>query len=146
MFKKLLSTKDVKPLGIVRISLGVMFLSAGALKLLVPMLWDAWSGQLTQAKIPFFRFNLWFVPINEIVIGLLLIAGLLSRFAAVAVIVMMVVATYVHSVVNDPSLFPLQPDAPVIPIVVLILSGYVLWRGGGAWSLDRKLSQGTEGS
>ena len=93
MFEKLLSTKDVKPLGIVRISLGVVFLSTGAMKFLVPMLWDAWSGQLTQAKIPFYSFNLWFVPINEIVIGLLLIVGLGSRFAALAVIAMMVVAT-----------------------------------------------------
>ncbi|MCZ6514614.1 MAG: DoxX family protein [Acidobacteria bacterium] len=144
MFEKLLSTKDVKPLGIVRISLGVVFLSTGAMKFLVPMLWNAWSGQLTQAKIPFYSFNLWFVPIIEIIIGLLLIAGLGSRFAALAVIAMMVVATYVHAVVEDPSLFPLQPSAPVIPILVLLLSGYVLWHGGGAWSLDRKLSPGTK--
>jgi hypothetical protein len=41
----------------------------------------------------------------------------------------MAVATYVHLVVHDPALFPLQPTAPVIPAVVMILSVYVLVTG-----------------
>jgi len=48
----------------------------------------------------------------------------------------MVVATYVHVVVDDPSLFPLQPSAPVIPLVIIAMCAYLLWRGAGAWSLD----------
>ena len=31
----------------------------------------------------------------------------------------MIVATYVHVVVDDPSLFRLQPSEPVIPIAVV---------------------------
>jgi hypothetical protein len=53
---------------------------------------------------------------------------------------MMAVATYVHVVVNDPALFPLQPSAPVIPVTVIVLTAYVVWRGAGAWSLDLKTS------
>ena len=48
----------------------------------------------------------------------------------------MVVATYVHLVVTDPSLFPLQPTEPIIPAVVMILSIYILVKGGGSGSLD----------
>ena len=64
--------------------------------------------------------------------------GLFARLAALAVLAMMVVATYVHLVVDDPALFPVQPSAPVIPLGVIALVAYVLWRGAGSWSLDLK--------
>jgi hypothetical protein len=44
-------------------------------------------------------------------------------------------AVYVHVVVDDPSVFPLQPNAPIIPIVVIGLTVYVLVAGTGAWSI-----------
>jgi hypothetical protein len=50
----------------------------------------------------------------------------------------MIVATYVHVVVDDPSVFPLQPEEPIIPAVVMILAAYLLLRGGGAGSWDLK--------
>ena len=51
-------------------------------------------------------------------------------------------ATYVHLLADDPSLFPLQPEEPIIPAVVMIVSVYVLLRGGGSGSLDLKASGG----
>ena len=48
----------------------------------------------------------------------------------------MVVAAYVHVVANDPALFPLQPVEPIGPIMLLVISLYLVWRGGGAWSVD----------
>ena len=53
----------------------------------------------------------------------------------------MLVATYVHLAVDDPSLFPLQPSEPIIPLVVIAMSVYVLLRGAGAWSLDLKATR-----
>ena len=50
----------------------------------------------------------------------------------------MAVATYVHLVVDDPALFPLQPAAPIIPAVVTLLAVYLLVKGGGSGSLDLK--------
>ena len=108
------------------------------MKLTVPMLGDAWSSQLIQANIPLYSFNVWFVPIVEIVVGSLLVAGFLSRLISLVVIVIMIVASYAHLVVNDPSLFPLQPNEPVIPLMLIFMAAYVLWRGGGAWSIDLK--------
>lgn len=136
-----LHTKNVKSLGVVRVLLGLLFVGTGSMKFLVPMLWTAWSGQLTQARIPFYAFNLHFVPIVEIVTGLLLIVGLFSRVGGLVVVAMMAVATYVHLVVDDPTLFPLQPEEPVIPMVALAMTAYIVWRGGGAWSLDLKASR-----
>ncbi len=52
----------------------------------------------------------------------------------------MIVGTYVHLVVDDPSLFPLQPEEPIIPAGVMILSVYVLLRGGGSGSSDLRAS------
>jgi uncharacterized membrane protein YphA (DoxX/SURF4 family) len=137
---KIRSTENDTVVGAIRILLAVLFLATGSMKFLVPMLWTAWSGQLTVAAIPFHGFNLYFVPIVEIIIGFLLGAGLFTRLAALVVVPMMAVATYVHLVVDDPALFPLQPEQPVIPIVTLALGAYVGWRGGGAWSLDLKAS------
>jgi uncharacterized membrane protein YphA (DoxX/SURF4 family) len=136
---KIRKTRWNKPLGVIRLVIGLIILSTGVMKLLVPMLWIAWSGQLTQSNIPLYTFNLWFVPIVEMVTGLLLITGLYSRLAAIVVIIMMMVATYVHIVIDDPSLFPLQPKQPIIPLILIIMCIYILWRGGGSWSQDLKI-------
>lgn len=118
----------------------MMFFSTGIMKYTVPMLWEAWSGQLTHANIPFYTLNLYMIPIIEMTVGILLLMGFYSRVAAFVVIPLMTVATYVHLIVNDPNLFPLQPDEPIIPIVAIIMAGYVMWKGGGSWSKDLKSS------
>ena len=80
--------------------------------------------------------TLWAVPFLEMFLGAVLLSGVFARVAVLVVINIMLVATYVHVVVNDPSLFPLQPSEPIIPLVVIAMSLYILWRGAGAWSLD----------
>lgn len=106
------------------------------MKFAVPELRAAFSGQLTAAAIPFHALNMWVVPAAEIGVGVLFLLGVLSRLASLCAIVMMGVATYVHLVVDDPALFPLQPEAPIIPAIVIALCHYVLWIGSGSWSLD----------
>jgi uncharacterized membrane protein YphA (DoxX/SURF4 family) len=123
--------------GVTRLVLGVLFVMTGLMKLLVPMLAEAWSGQLLAAGLPFYALTRWAVPFVEVGVGILLLVGLCARLAAFVVLAMMIVATYVHLVVDDPALFPLQPSAPVIPLGVIVLVAYVLWRGAGSWSLER---------
>ena len=106
------------------------------MKFAIPHLRAAFSGQLTAAGIPFHSLNMWVVPAAEIGVGVLFLLGFLSRLAGISAIVMMVVATYVHLVVDDPALFPLQPEEPIIPIAVIALCIYLLWIGSGSWSLD----------
>ncbi len=136
LLEKIRLTKEEKGVGVLRIMMGFIMMMSGWMKFLVPSLRQAWSGQLIQAEIPFYAFNFWVIPVVEIVVGLLLIAGFFSRLGARVVMGMMVVAAYVHLVVDDPSLFPLQPHQPIIPLMLIAIAAYVLWRGGGSWSRD----------
>ena len=134
-------TSEDKLAGIVRLLLALLFLMAGAMKLLIPMLADAWSGQLLAANLPFYSITRWAVPFLEAFLGVALAVGLFARPAVVVVIGIMVVATYVHVAVEDLPLVPLQPSEPIIPLIVIAMSAYILWRGAGAWSLDLRATQ-----
>jgi uncharacterized membrane protein YphA (DoxX/SURF4 family) len=138
--KTISKTTHNKNAGVIRIILGGMFVMTGIMKLAVPSLRDAFAGQLHAASIPFQAFNMWSVPIVETLVGAVLVVGLMSRIGALVIIGLMAVATYVHVVVDDPTLFPLQPELPIIPLIVIVLSFYLLVVGGGAWSRDLKNS------
>jgi len=134
-------TSNDRLAGTIRLFLGVMFLMAGAMKLLVPVLADAWAGQLVAAEIPFYALSRWSVPFVEMAVGAALVVGFFVRPMIVVIMGIMLVATYVHLVADDPGLFPLQPSAPVIPAIVIVLGLFLLWRGGGAWSKDLKATK-----
>jgi uncharacterized membrane protein YphA (DoxX/SURF4 family) len=129
-------TVDDKLAGSIRLVLAALFVMTGTMKLVVPILAEAWSGQLLAAGLPFHELSRWSVPFVEIFVGMVLGVGLFVRPAIVVVIGIMAVATYVHVVVDDPSLFPLQPSEPIIPLAVIAMCFYLLWRGGGAWSKE----------
>ncbi len=132
------STRDDRVAAGIRIALGVLFVMTGVMKLAVPTLGAAFAGQLAGAGIPLQELNRWVVPFIEIAVGGALLVGYYTRIATVLVYNIMIVATYVHFVVDDPSLFPLQPEEPIIPGVVMILAAYLLLRGGGSGSSDLK--------
>ncbi len=136
--KAIRRTSNSKVLGTLRILLGGLFVMTGLLKLFVPLLGEAWSGQLIAANIPFYAFNVRVIPVVEAIVGPFLILGFFSRIEGLFVISMMLVATYVHLVVDNPDLFPLQPEEPIIPLISIAVAALVVWRGGGAWSLDLK--------
>ena len=135
-------TTDDKLAGTIRVLLGLLFVMTGVMKLVVPMLAEAWSGQLMAAGLPFYTLSRWSVPFVEMAVGAALLIGVHTRLAGAVVVGIMMVATYVHLVVDDPSLFPLQPSEPIIPAVVVVLTAYVLWRGAGAWSADLRATGG----
>jgi len=58
-FDDILKTSYNKLVGSICILLAVMFLMSGAMKLLIPMLAEAWSGQLLAANIPLYKVSLW---------------------------------------------------------------------------------------
>lgn len=71
-----------------------------------------------MARLPFYGLTFWLSPVAELTVGTMLILGIGTRLAAVVVLAMMLGAIYVHLVVDDPSVFPLQPKAPITPVVV----------------------------
>ena len=125
----------------IRIGLGVLFVMTGVMKLAVPVLGTAFAGQLAAANIPLQDVQRWIVPFVEVGVGGALLVGFYTRIATILVLNVMVVATYVHLMVNDPSLFPLQPEEPIIPAVVIVSSAYTLVRGGGSKSFDLRASE-----
>ena len=133
-------TKNDRIATAVRTALGLLFVMTGVMKLAIPPLGAAFAGQLAAANIPFEEVQRWVVPLVEIGVGVALFVGYYTRIATLMVLNNMVVATYVHLMVDDPALFPLQPTEPIIPAVVTILSAYVLLRGGGSRSLDLSAS------
>ena len=82
MFDQLRQTSSNKLGGILRILLGFVFFMAGILKVVVPSLGQAFSGQLIAADIPLHGFVLFSFPIVETVLGVLLIFGFHARLSA----------------------------------------------------------------
>ena len=119
-----------------RLLVGFIFVMAGVLKVVVPHLGEAFAGQLTAASIPLPELSFVVVPIVEVLVGIFLMLGWHARLSALAASIIMMVATYVHLVVDDPSLFPLQPVEPIGPLVLLAGLMYILFKGAGAWSSD----------
>ena len=136
MFDQLRKTSNDKLAGVLRFLVGFIFVMAGVLKVTVPHLGDAFSGQLLAANIPLHELSFFTVPIVESLVGLSLLLGWHVRLSAVVASTIMLVAAYVHLVADDPSLFPLQPVEPIGPLVLLAALSYVIWKGGGAWSID----------
>lgn len=122
-------------LGVVRIFVGSVILMSGVMKLTVPRLREAWSGQVRLARLPLYAPTFQLFPVVEVAVGILLVVGVWTRPAAAVVLLMMLGAIYVHIVVDDSSVFPLQPNAPIVPVVVLALTIFVLIGGGGDWTV-----------
>ena len=129
-------TTDNILVGIIRIILAIIFLMTGVMKLFFPMFTEAWLGQLIQAGIPLVTLNFFFVPIIEILLGLILLKGSFTRFFALIVFPIMLVVIYAHFAVEDASLFPIQPKFPIVPIIAIIMATILLRKGAGSWSDD----------
>lgn len=76
-------------------------------------------------------------PAAEVIAGVLLLLGLFARVGG-----LLGIATMLPAILATVKLMNLDiPDKPFVPplplpIVVLLCSAYVLWRGAGAWSVD----------
>jgi len=73
MLTQLRQTSDDRVAGALRILVGLVFFMAGILKVVVPHLGEAFSGQLIAANIPFHSISLYTFPVVEMVLGVTLI-------------------------------------------------------------------------
>jgi len=136
--KHIRQTFPNKLTGSIRIMLGIIFIMTGTMKLFLADYGAAWSIQLIEAEIPLYTFNYWFVPIFEVILGIVLILGYYSRIGALMILPIMLVAIYVHLTVSNPGAFPSQPQEPYMPIAIIIMAVIIIWKGGGNWSMDLK--------
>ena len=135
---KWLTTDAGAPVVLVRLLTGGVFLSEGIQKFLFPL--ELGSGRFTKIGIPAPELTAPFVGVVEIVCGLLLMVGLLTRLAAVPLIVNMTVAIWTTKVpiLMKQGFWAMAHEART-DWCMLLGAVLLLLVGAGAWSIDAKL-------
>ena len=132
-------TSPNKLIGGIRIMLGIIFLMTGMMTLFMADYTHAFDIQLTLSEIPMKVFFMLFIPVLEVVMGIILLVGFYTKIGALLALPIMLVAIYVHLIAVHPDAFPSQPQAPIMPVMVIIMAVMVLMKGGASWSMDLKL-------
>jgi len=138
MTGNMLHTDSRRTTMLVRLMVGVVFLSEGIQKFLFPAIRGA--GRFESIGLPEPGFLGSFVGGFEIVCGILVLLGLFTRFAAIPLVTIMVVAivTTKLPVLSDEGFWQMM-HASRTDWAMLLGSLFLLFRGGGRWSLDNRL-------
>jgi putative oxidoreductase len=139
-FHKLLSTHAPAAVILVRLIVGGVFLSEGIQKFLFPEALGV--GRFTKIGIPNPEIMAPFVGVCEIVCGVLFILGLLTRFAAITMIINMLVAIWTTKIpiLNQSGFWSMAHEART-DYAMLLGSMFLLVVGAGLWSVDAKIVQ-----
>lgn len=135
MLQKIISTNNSSTTIIIRIMVGIVFLSEGIQKIIFPAIRGA--GRFEKIGLPSPEFLGTFVGTFEIVCGILLLLGLLTRLASLPLIIIMLVAivtTKVDILTNDG--FWEMMHASRTDWAMLLGSFFLILKGSGRFSLD----------
>ncbi len=151
MIRKLINTDNSKAIILIRLMVGAVFLSEGIQKFLFPDMRG--MGRFEGMGFPDPGFWAGFVGVTEIIAAGFILAGFLTRPAALAMLVNMTVAILVTKI-------PIAFGESFGPFVLRDLANYGFWsmaheirtdfamwlgslflliKGGGRWSIDRKI-------
>ena len=137
--QKVLATSAPASVVLVRLAVGAVFLSEGVQKFLFPA--ELGAGRFAKIGIPAPEVMAPFVGVVEVVCGLLILAGLLTRLAAVPLIVDMLVAV---STTKIPMLlksgFWAAAHEARVDFAMLLCLLFLLAAGPGPRSADSRLS------
>lgn len=136
--RKWIATDKAPTTLLIRLVVGGVFLSEGIQKFLFAEAQGA--GRFKKIDLPYYDFLGPFVGITEIICGFCILIGLLTRLAAIPLIIVMLVAIYSTKL-------PMLADGGIWKMLhesrtdwaMLLCSIFLLIRGGGAFSLDKKL-------
>lgn len=139
MFNKFLNTDNSKTTILIRLMVGAVFLSEGIQKFLFPDTLGA--GRFEKIGLPSPEFLGSFVGSLEIICGALVLVGLLTRFASIPLIIIMLVAiaTTKAEVLADKGFWEMLHGSRT-DWAMLLGSIFLLIKGGGFYSIDRKIS------
>ena len=135
MIQKLIKTDNSITTVIIRIMVGLVFLSEGIQKFIFPAIRGA--GRFEKIGLPSPEFMGSFVGTFEIVCGILIILGLLTRFASIPTLIIMLVAiatTKVEILTTDG--FWEMMHASRTDWAMLLGSLFLIIKGGGKYSID----------
>lgn len=138
MIKKLIQTDYSKATILIRLIVGVVFLSEGIQKFLFPVLRGV--GRFEKIGLPSPEFLGSFVGFFEVFCGLLVVVGLFTRLASIPLIIIMLVAfaTTKSEVFIEKGFWELLHGSRT-DWSMLLGSIFLLINGSGWWSLDKKL-------
>lgn len=136
-FRRLLSTRAPVAVVFIRLMVGLVFLSEGVQKFLFPDLRGV--GRFIKIGLPAPEFLAYFVASFEVVCGLLIVLGLLTRLAVIPTTVIMLVAisTTKLPMLADEGFWEMAHAART-DFSMLLSSLFLLIVGGGPLSLDRQ--------
>jgi len=139
-FQRLLFTNAPAAVILIRLIVGGVFLSEGIQKFLFPEAQGV--GRFTKIGIPASEVLAPFVGMCEFVCGVLFLLGLLTRFAAITMIINMLVAistTKVPILLHD-GFWKMAHEART-DWAMLLGSAFLLVVGAGSWSFDARISR-----
>ncbi len=136
--KKIYQTDAATTTLFIRLMVGAVFLSEGIQKFLFPALRGA--GRFEKIGLPYPEALGHFVGGFEVVCGLFILLGLLTRLAAIPTLVIMLVAfaTTKTAVYVEEGFWPLLHGSRT-DWSMLLGSLFLMVKGGGRWSVDRYL-------
>jgi putative oxidoreductase len=140
MLKQIIKTSNEKSLILVRLIVGLVFLSEGIQKFLFPAVRGA--GRFESIGLPNPEFLGGFVGFFEVFCGVLILMGLMTRLAVIPTIIIMLVAISTTKVdIFIEKGFWEMMHASRTDWSMLLGSIYLLIKGAGKWSLDKKLEK-----
>ncbi|SFH12077.1 DoxX family protein [Pedobacter insulae] len=139
MFSRLIATGHSKTTILIRLMVGAVFLSEGIQKFLFPALRGA--GRFEKIGLPFPEFLGDFVGVSEIICGACVLLGLLTRLMSIPLIIIMLVAisTTKADLLANQGFWEMLHGSRT-DWAMLLGSLFLLVKGGGSWSLDKKLT------
>lgn len=135
MLKKIIRTDSSKTTVLIRIMVGIVFLSEGLQKFIFPSIRG--PGRFEKIGLPSPESLGAFVGGFEVVCGVLILVGLLTRLASIPTFIIMLVALFTTKVeVFANSGFWEMMHSSRTDWAMLIGSLFLIIRGGGKFSLD----------
>lgn len=134
MFRSVISTDDSKATILIRLMTGAVFLSEGVQKFLFPDLLGV--GRFIKIGIIYPHITAPFVGTVEIMAGLLLLIGLITRPAALLLLINICVAIATTKLPMLKGSFWTFAHESRTDFCMLLGSLFLLIKGGGYWSVD----------
>lgn len=135
MFQNIIQTDNSRTTIIIRLIVGIVFLSEGIQKFLFPLIRGA--GRFEKIGLPYPDFFGSFVGTFEIICGILILIGLLTRLASIPTLIIMIVAiatTKMETLAVDG--FWQMMHGSRTDWAMLLSSLFLIIKGGGKWSID----------
>lgn len=138
LLQKIVRTNAPASVILIRLVVGTVFLSEGVQKFLFPA--DLGVGRFVKIGIPAPQIMAPFVGVFEIICGVLILIGLLTRLATIPLIIDMLVAisTTKVPILLKSGFWSMAHEARV-DYAMLLGSTFLLIVGAGAWSIDARI-------